>query len=97
MLCIQGLPFLKLDWSKLLRSKEQEGKKTNKQAKEHKKTNCTFFLSVGEQTGICKYCLSFCLSDQLGLFVVTAGASLGDLHDFSTHGICFDSPLFAGC
>lgn len=52
--------------------------------------NCTFFLNVGEQTGICKYCLSFCLSDRLDLFIVTAGASLDDLCDLSL--ICFNSP-----
>ena len=44
---------------------------------------------------ICKYCLLFGLSDWPDLFFVTAGASLDDLHDFSTHAYSpFDSPLF---
>lgn len=38
------------------------------------------FLSVREQTGICKYYVCrLVLSDWPDLFFVTAGASLGDL------------------
>lgn len=39
-----------------------------------------FFLSVGEQSGICKYYVCrLVLSDWLDLFFVTAGASFEDL------------------
>lgn len=98
--CVQSghsgarLPFPHAGRERAARTNYNNGGKKKKTDKHKKKkqqtceTHCTFFLIIGEPSGICKYyvcCLV--LSDWLDLFFATAGASWGDFCGLSC--VCF--------